>query len=225
METINGLNKQSTRVILSTAFILVLWSLGSSITAAGPWSASVITFLLYTFYWFYAVKFKNQLILRLAIIGTIAGFMELIADYYLVSVINSLVYPAKEAMIWDSPAYMPFAWSNIILQLSFIGVLLAQKFNVLKASIILCIAGGMYIPLYEHLANNAGWWFYHPNTLMVFNAPVYIIISEALISLSLPMLIRLSEHNKIGKSIGLGILEGFWIVVSAMLGWKLVLIM
>jgi len=124
-------------------------------------------------------------------------------------------------MIWSSPAYMPFAWSNVILQLSFIGVLLTKKYNILIASIILCIAGGMYIPLYEHLAKNAGWWWYHTNTTMIFNAPVYVIVCEALISLSLPMLIFYSEHNKIKKTIYLGLLEGIWIFISAIIAFTI----
>ncbi|MEQ9168004.1 MAG: hypothetical protein RLO12_17215, partial [Fulvivirga sp.] len=110
----------------------------------------------------------NPLILRLLIIGTVAGVMELVTDHYLVDIIHSLVYPGNEPMIWSSPAYMPMAWSNVILQLSFIGVMLTEKFKLTKASIILGVAGGMYIPLYEHLANNAGWWWYHPNTVMIF---------------------------------------------------------
>ncbi len=124
-------------------------------------------------------------------------------------------------MIWSSPAYMPFAWSNVILQLSFIGVLLTKKQGLLIASIVLCIAGGMYIPLYEHLAKDAGWWWYNDNTRMLFNAPVYVIVCEALISLSLPVLISYSEHHKLGKTFVLGVIEGIWILLSAIIAFNL----
>lgn len=220
-DSIPGLDKKTTIVILASSGILVGWSLICSLFAAGPITASIITYSLYAFYWFYALYYKNPLIHRLIIFGTIAGILELATDHYLVDTINSLVYPSNELMIWSSPAYMPFAWSNVLLQLSFIGVLITKKQSLIVASIILCIAGGMYIPLYEHLAKNAGWWWYNDNVKMLFNAPVYVILCEALISLSLPILIYYSEHNKLKKTFFLGIIGGIWILVSAILAFTI----
>jgi hypothetical protein len=217
-----GLDKSTTRVVLLSAGILLGWSWVSSVLEAGPISASIITYGLYIFYWIYALQTKNPLIHRLLIFGTIAGILELVTDFYLVDTIDSLVYPGNELMIWDSPAYMPFAWSNVILQLSFIGVLLTSRFGVLWASVMLGIAGGMYIPTYEHLAKDAGWWFYNANTPMLFNAPAYVIICEALISISLPGIVYYSEHQKLGKTFGLGVAEGIWIFISAWLAFALV---
>ena len=216
---IPGLDQNTIRTILISSGVLVLWSAASSILAIGPITASIITYGLYLFYWYYAIVRKNPLILRLVIIGTIAGILELYTDHYLVDTINSLVYPGNEWMIWSSPAYMPFAWSNVILQLSFVGVLLTRRFGIWKASILLCLLGGMYIPLYEHLAKDAGWWWYNNNTKMIFNAPLYVIVCEALISLSLPYLISLSEHKKIVKSVMLGTVEGVWIYIAALIAF------
>jgi hypothetical protein len=217
-----GLDKRTTTLILISAGVLLGWSYLSSKWDAGPVTASIITYGLYAFYWFYALRTKNPLMLRLQVFGTIAGLMELVTDYYLVDVIDSLVYPGGEPMVWSSPAYMPFAWSNVLLQLSFIGVLLTVRFGVFRASIMLAIAGGMYIPTYEHLAKDAGWWLYNLNTPMLFNAPVYVILCEALISLSLPGIVYYSEHNRLKKTISLGVLEGIWIFVSAWLSFRLV---
>ncbi|UXP31522.1 hypothetical protein N6H18_14315 [Reichenbachiella agarivorans] len=220
-EVVEGLDFKTTKYILVSSAVLILWSLGASIIEAGPVTASIITYSLYGFYWYYALSKKNPLILKLVIFGTVAGVMELVTDHYLVEWIDSLVYPSKEWMIWSSPAYMPFAWSNVILQLGFIGVLLTQKTNLWKASIILGIAGGMYIPLYEHLAKDAGWWWYHDNTTMILNAPVYVIICEALISLSLPLVIYYAEHHKPTKAVLLGLAEGVWILISAILAFTI----
>jgi hypothetical protein len=220
--SIPGLDKRTTIVILISSVVLLGWSLWSSVRQSGPFMASIITYGLYIFYWLYTWRTKNPLILRLLIFGTIAGLLELFTDYYLVDIINSLVYPNKEWMIWSSPAYMPFAWSNVLLQLSFVGVLFTSRFGLLRASIMLCIAGGMYIPLYEDLAKNAGWWWYNLNTPMVFDAPIYVVICEALISLSLPGIIYYSEHNKLRKTLLLGVLEGVWIFVSAWLAFNIV---
>jgi hypothetical protein len=221
-ELMPGLDKRTTVTVLTTAAVLLGWSYVSAATAAGPVSASIITYGLYLFYWLYVYKTRNPLILRLAIFGTVAGFLELVTDYYLVDVIHSLVYPGNEPMIWSSPAYMPFAWSNVILQLSFIGVLLTTHFGIFRASIMLGIAGGMYIPTYEHFAKDALWWYYENNTLMLFNAPAYVIICEALISLSLPGIVYYLEHNKVRKTLSLGVLEGIWILISAWLAFEIV---
>jgi hypothetical protein len=219
--SVPGLDKQTTRTILITSGILLGWSAVSSFLKLGPITASIITYGLYAFYWYDAIRTKNPLVQRLILFGTVAGILELYTDHYLVDTINSLVYPGKELMIWNSPAYMPFAWANIIVQLSFIGVLLTQRLGLIKASIILCIAGGMYIPTYEHLAKDAGWWWYNNNTSMIFNAPVYVIVCEALISLSLPGVLYYLEHHKIGKTILLGIAEGIWIFASAWLAYTI----
>ncbi|WP_420316165.1 DUF6989 domain-containing protein [Ekhidna sp.] len=218
---IPGLDKQTTYVILGSSGVLILWSWVSSTIAAGPIAAIIITYGLYIFYWIYGWKTRNPLVLRLVIFGTVAGILELVTDHYLVSTIDSLVYPGNELMVWSSPMYMPFAWSNVLLQLSFVGVLLTQKKGLVIASIILCIAGGMYIPLYEHLAKDAGWWWYQQNVSMIFNAPVYVIVCEALISLSLPIIIYFSEHNKLQHTVYLGIIEGFWILASAYIAFTI----
>jgi hypothetical protein len=217
-----GLDKRTTIVILVTSGILLGWSYISSLIEAGPISASIITYSLYAFYWVYAFKTKNPLVERLMIFGTIAGILELATDHYLVDIINSLVYPGKELMIWSSPAYMPFAWSNVLLQLSFIGVLLTHRYGLIISSIVLCIAGGMYIPTYEHLAKDAAWWWYNFNTPMILNAPLYVIICEALISLSLPGIVYYSDHQKIGRTFFLGFAEGIWILISAWLAFTIV---
>lgn len=216
-----GLDKTTTRIILLTAGVLLVWSFGSSLLHAGPVSASIITYGLYAFYWWYAISRKNPLIIRLLILGTIAGILELFTDHYLVEGIQSLVYPAKEAMIWSSPLYMPFAWSNVLLQLGFIGVLLTHRYGLPIATVVLGIAGGMYIPAYEHLAKDAGWWWYNANTTMALNAPVYVIVCEALISFSLPAVLYYSAHHDFRRTAVAGVLLGGWIYASAVIAYLL----
>ena len=220
--SIPGLNKRTTVVILITIFALLLWSKLSAIFAWGPVSASVITYGLYAFYLAYAFYSDNPLLVRLTIFGTIAGVLELVTDYYLVDVIDSLVYPGTETMIWSSPLYMPFAWSNVLLQLSFLGMMLTSRYGLVRASIFLCIAGGLYIPTYEHFAKEAGWWFYNSNTPMLFNAPIYVIIAEALISISLPGIIYYSEHKRIRRTFLLGFIEGCWIFIGTWLAYAII---
>lgn len=213
------MNKNLTRVILITQSILVIWSAVSSYTEAGPLYASIVTYGLFGFYVLYALIRKEATLLKLVLFGTMAGILELYTDHYLVDSINSLVYPGKEAMIWSSPAYMPFAWANVLIQLGYYGLLLSEWKGWPVASVILGLAGGMYIPLYEHLAKDAGWWWYNLNTPMVLNAPVYVIICEALISLSLPFLLSRTIEKSTFSSIIYGLICGVWIYLSAVLAF------
>jgi len=57
--SIPGLDKTTTRIILITAAILLGWSFLSSVMALGPVTASIISYGLYAFYWIYAIKTKN----------------------------------------------------------------------------------------------------------------------------------------------------------------------
>lgn len=215
----NGINKNTTIFIVITQAILMTWSVCSSILASGPWSASVITYSLFAVYVIYASVTRNPTIIRLVIFGAIAGSIELFADHYLVDTINSLVYPNNEAMIWSSPAYMPLAWANVLIQLGYYGLFLSQWKGETIASIVLGLAGAMYIPLYEHLAKDAGWWWYHNNTPMVFNAPLYVIVCEGLISLSLPLLVGISSKKTLGITTVIGVAGGIWIYLSAVLSY------
>ncbi|MEQ8471128.1 MAG: hypothetical protein RIC35_08080 [Marinoscillum sp.] len=214
-------SKKLTWFIVTTQAILMTWSIGSSILNSGPASAAIISYVLFTAYVLYAIITRDSLMTRLVIFGIIAGILELVTDHYLVETINNLVYPGNEMMIWSSPAYMPFAWANVIIQLGYYGILLSNWKNWGVASIILGIGGGMYIPLYEHLAKDAGWWWYHQNVAMVFNAPVYVIICEGLISLSLPFLLVRSSNKSLITTAIYGIICGVWIYLSALIAFKI----
>ncbi len=215
-----GINKNLTWFIIITQGLLVTWSIGSSILESGPASAAIITYVLFAAYILYAIITRNRIAIRLVSFGLIAGLLELITDHYLVDTIDSLVYPGNEAMIWSSPAYMPFAWANVIIQLSYYGILLSRWKGIAISSVTMALAGAMYIPLYEHLAKDAGWWWYKLNVTMIFNAPLYVIVCEGLISLSLPVLIYYSIKKKYYWTLLLAILEGTWIYVSALLAYS-----
>ena len=214
-------NKKLTWFIVITQAVLMTWSIGSSILESGPLSAAIISYGLFGIYILYAVITRDSTLSRLILFGLAAGMIELFTDHYLVDTINSLVYPGKEAMIWSSPAYMPFAWANVLIQLGYYGLLLSKWKGWPMAAIILGLAGAMYIPLYEHLAKDAGWWWYHPNAPMIFNAPVYVIICEGLISLSLPLLLTRSSNKGAISATVLGIICGLWIYLSALIAYWL----
>lgn len=216
-----GFNKQTTQVVDITQAILMLWTLGSSILHAGSISAGIITYILYAVYLGYAIKTKNSLILKLIIFGTTCGILELFADHYAVVTLNSLVYPYDEPMFWTSPLYMPFAWSNVLVQMGYLSLRLIKWKGLLKATGIIAVSGGVYVFFYESMAKSAGWWYYH-NASMLFNTPYYISLAEVLLFITLPATVYLMTKKNMFWSGLLGAAAGLWILVAAIIAYALV---
>src|SRR5262245_6362659 len=74
--------------------------------------------------------------------GLIAGAIELLADYFLIHWVNNgrLVYPPGDAILLDSPLWMPFAWTCVVTELGYITLRLAR---IGKRPWIGAIAGGL----------------------------------------------------------------------------------
>lgn len=218
--TIQGVSRSLTIFVVTSQAIMMAWTIACSLLHTGPLTAAVITYLCYATYVIYSFRSGNQLFIKLLIFGTVAGFMELFADHYSISTINALIYPGNEAMLWTSPLYMPFAWANVLVQLGYYSLLLVRWRGILKASLVMAILGGLYIPFYEHFADEAGWWHY-VNVSKVFSAPYYIIICEALISLTLPFCVYLASKKDYKWDVALGVAEGLWILGSAVLAYTI----
>lgn len=117
---------------------------------------------------------------RLVGIGTIAGFVELLGDYFLVHIAGTLVYPTGYPNLLSSPAYMPFAWAILITFMGYLGIRLNDEIGgtaaYLGPSAIALIAESGF----ESLASSGGGWVYtHAPLGWVGHAPLFILIAEA----------------------------------------------
>ncbi|MEO1369624.1 MAG: hypothetical protein AAFX50_20790, partial [Acidobacteriota bacterium] len=151
--------------------------------------------------------------------GLAAGFTELIADWWLVHKTQSLVYPQAELV--ESPFYMPFAWTLIMAQMLGIAHWLRSRYSVATAMLITALICGVNIPIYEHLAKDAGWWYY-TNTPLFFSAPYYIILGEALIGIPLVICAAGLGEANYKRSVLYGVLCGLSILGAYMIAWWLV---
>lgn len=220
LNQIEGINKQTTWFVLITQTIMMGWSILASIYHLGSNQAFILTIGGFIVYLGYGLITKNELFNKILLFGLIAGILELLADRYSVVTIGALVYPSGETMLLNSPAYMPFSWAVALTQLGYYSLLLIRWKGMNLATWVMMLSGGMYIPLYEHLAKGADWWYYR-DVSMIFNAPYYIIICEALVSLTLPMAMYYVAIRKKWFALILGAIVGFWILVSAMLAYKI----
>lgn len=209
------------RFILVAIGLVVGSNLLGALTQAGPRFAFVSTAFTYIVMVTWTSWKRDPVLARWLLLGTVAGFIEIFTDAWLVHYTSSLVYPQGEPMIWDSPIYMPFAWALVLSQLGVLGGWLLKRMAMWKASLAIALAGGSMIPLYEHLAYQARYWWY-VDTPMIWHAPLYIIVSEFLLSLPLVWMYRASLQRSLGFSALLGVVAGLWMIPSVIIAWKLV---
>lgn len=215
-----ALTKSSHTFIFITQGLMMAFAATASYWQWGTRSAFIITVGSYLVYQAYALITRNEILIKLLLFGLIAGFLELLADHYSVSTIGKLIYPSGEAMLWTSPAYMPLSWAITVTQLGYMGLLLIRSKGLLVATVVLALSGGLYIPFFEHMAKAAGWWYY-VDTSMLYNAPYYIIICEALVGATLPFAALWTVQRKLPLAVLSGLVVGLWIWAAAVIAYAI----
>jgi uncharacterized membrane protein YuzA (DUF378 family) len=203
---------------LSFAFDLVAawFSLGWTAAAA---STGVLLGIIGV----YLARTRDPIVGRLLAFGLMVGFGELPADHFGVVTTQTLVYPPGPPLIWDSPFYMPFAWSIIFVQLGFVAWWLGRRWGLRETCVALAIFGGINIPIYEFLAKYADYWFYKDTPMLLGVTPYYVILAESLLSLALPLVVApISERTRVGLLIALAAAESLWIFVAGWIAFSLV---
>lgn len=218
--TLSKAEKLRDIVVFSTMGLAV----GVLVLCAFVWpgweGAFIWGFLFFAVYSIYAWIAKDRLMWRFIIFSLIAGFVELIADWWLVVHTKTLIYPAGEPMIWESPAYMPFAWAVVLVQIGYIGYIIHQRSNLKIATIAVGVLGCIVIPFYEYLAINAGWWSY-VNAPLWGIVPKYIYIAEGLLMLTIPDLFDRSDKASPVKLTILGIVQGLVMWVACIIAFEI----
>jgi len=209
------------RFILVAMGLVVASNVTGALTHAGPMFALASTLFTLAVMLGWTAWRRDPVMARWLLLGLVAGWLETLTDAWLVRYTGSLLYPPDEPMVLDSPLYMPFAWTLVLSQLGVLGGWLAQRMSLAKATLLTAALGGSMIPLYEHLAHHAGYWSY-TNTPMVWHAPLYIIVSEFLLSLPLVWMYGAALRRPWAYSAWLGVVAGLWMIPSVIVAWWLV---
>lgn len=207
--------------VVGTMVLVLVANTAASVARWGPASAAVITGAVGLLLWGWALMRRDARLIGWLVLGYAAGVTELLADWWLVNRTGSLIYPAGEPMIVVSPLYMPFAWGNILAQLGYLVHAIRGRFGLLAATLLGGLIAGVNIPLYEHLAKGAGWWFYR-ETPMLFSAPYYIIVGELMLGLPMAAFDRWMDRLRWPSAVPVGVLEGLGILVAYGIAWWLV---
>lgn len=213
-------DRRRIRFVGFTLVLVVVWNFTSSLLGAGWIAASVITGIILLLYAGYAWRYRDVLLCRCLAFGLAAGWVELLADCWLVQNTGTLVYIKGGPFVMCSPLYMPFAWANVLTYFSCLSYWCLKQWGVTLTSLIVALLGAVNIPLYEHWAKGADWWFYQ-HTPMLGHTPIYIIMGEFLIVLALPLMLCWVEKSPWSWIIVLGSLQGLWIWVGYALAFQL----
>ncbi|HAA23938.1 MAG TPA: hypothetical protein DCP28_36105 [Cytophagales bacterium] len=211
-----GLDKKTIRFIDASQAFMILYTIAVAYLGAGAISASTLTLIVFPSYLLYTLITRNPLMQRLMVFGFVLGVVELIADHFAVVTADSLRYYADEEpmMVWTSPLYMPFAWTEVALQVALLGIRFTQRWGLAVASVVLALAGGAYVFFYENLAKSAGWWHYE-NVAMLWNTPYFISGAETLLFFVLPAVMLLIYKQPLWKAALWGAICSLWIWVTA----------
>jgi hypothetical protein len=158
---------------------------------------------------------------RLMMVGLVAGICELFTDASGQHIVHSLIYPARELIIWTSPIYMPLSWLVTLTYLGYISWRLRALLGW-RIAIILCgLLGAIDIPFFEEISYYGGWWRYVPTHLMLGHTPAYVVLFEGLVVAALPLLFDRLERRSWIETVVLGVVIGIWMAISALTAWLL----
>lgn len=207
-----------TRFLTLTLLALLLFRGMAHYRQLGWEFAAAMAFGLTLLLLAYSLIYQAYFLLRLTGFGLVSGFTELAADCWLVNDTQTLIYAPQEYFIFCSPVYMPFAWAMVLVNIGGLSYYLLHHESRIKAILLTGLLGATVIPLFEHFAKGAGWWWY-VNAPMIWDVPFYIILGEGLICLFLGILFNAIAKHKWYWLVLLGIAHGLYIWLSYYVGF------
>ena len=207
-------------VALSVGTVLVLrdrtWSDGKTALALNLLSIGV-------FAW-HILLHRDKAMARLLLFGLGLGVAELAADALCVRFTRTLDYSvAHSPMLGLSPFWMPTAWMVVAAQIGYLGRRLIARLGMGWGMASTALLGAVNIPFYEEMAYHAHWWQYQ-NCRRLGHTPLYIIVAELVIGLTLgPLAIRAMHVDATWKiAAQAGLVGGLSTIWGGLIGYGLV---
>jgi len=213
------------RTVLATAALSILtvlvlrdrpWSDGRTALALN--GVSIALFLAHVAY------YRDAVLARLLLFGLGLGVVELAADALCIRYTRTLDYSvAHSPLLGLSPFWMPTAWMVVSAQIGFLGRGLMRRFGTISGVALTALLGAVNIPFYEEMAYHAHWWRYG-NCRMLGHTPLYIIVAELLIGLTLgPLAAWAMRAGATWRdAAGAGLIGGLGTIWGGLIGYGLV---
>ena len=219
------LEQKRLRTVLITVALSVI---AVSLLRDQPWSdgrtALALNCVSIGIFLWHIGRYKDRAIARLLLFGLGLGVVELAADALCVRFTHTLDYSvARSPMLGLSPFWMPTAWMIVAAQIGYLGRRLIGKFGTGIGMALTAALGAVNIPFYEEMAFHAHWWRYQ-NCRMVGHTPVYIIIAELVIGLTLgPLALRAMHIGATWRTaLFAGVIGGLSTIWGGLVGYGLV---
>ena len=177
-------------VRLRTVMVTVALSVGTALLLRDkPWSdghtALALNLVCIALFLVHIAYYRDRVLARLLLFGLALGLVELVADALCIRYTHTLDYSATHSpMLGLSPFWMPTAWMIVAAQIGYLGHRLIVNLGTARGMALTALLGAVNIPFYEEMAYHAHWWRYQ-NCRLLGHTPLYIIVAELLIGLTL----------------------------------------
>ena len=212
-----GTDRVTTRFVLFSQLCMVAGCMAIVWLEAGQTSVYLITVASFISAVLYALKGKSLLFRKLLLFGIVAGLLELFADHFLVNTAGALLYPEGYKLL-SAPLYMPLLWAVVLTQQAYLSLLCVNRMGLLKATVLMGLLGSFYISFFQYTALTAGWWYFQSNAGL-WGIPYYIMLFQALVMGSLPLLVNWLQRQELRKALTAGVMKGVWLGVAAVVAY------
>lgn len=199
------------------AWVCARWD--SSDGRSAFWSDGVNLLLFGAYAWLASDRALGRLLLAAVVLGAV----ELLADFLCVRCTGTLDYSvARSTLVLASPWWMPLSWAVVAVQIGIVADAAVRRFGALRGTALGGLLSTVLIPAYEELAYGARWWRYQ-HCLCIGHTPVYIVLAEAIIGVSLTALgCGAMRRCTLRGACGLGLAAGLMTILGGTVGWGLV---
>jgi hypothetical protein len=223
--TENKLEAARLRTVLVTVAlsIVTVLSLRDRVWSDGR-TALALNMVSIGFFLWHIFLYRDKAMARLLLFGFGLGVAELAADALCVRFTRTLDYSvAHSPMLGLSPFWMPTAWMIVAAQIGYLGRRLIAAFGMKRGMAATALLGAVNIPFYEEMAYHAHWWQYQ-NCRLLGHTPLYIIVAEMVIGLTLgPLAIRAMHADATWKVAAFaGLIGGLSTIWGGLIGYGLV---
>ncbi len=164
---------------------------------------------------------RDGILGRLFLMGVVAAAVELLLSDPTFVRRHVLVYEPGGPFVVDSPLYMPMSWIFLIVQIGALSRWAIEKWGLLRAMLLMGILGGANGPMYEYLAQYSQLWYYQ-NCWMARGVPIFVIVSEVLIGVTLPLAVLRLPRLTMAATVVVGLLIGLWTWVTGLVTFAFV---
>jgi hypothetical protein len=214
------LDQKRWTLVIGATFVAIVWNVAAWKLGWGWPAVAILTFALIGIFCFLAWRWHDPILSRLLLFGVPVGISTLPCDAWAMVRVDTLCYPHSAPWIWDSAFYMPFAYIPMMAMLGWMGCWALEKWGLLVASVLCFVLGSVNIPLWEYLAQHAGYWLWGGCSRGILDVPLWVIASEGALTATLPLFLKGFLNRSAGVVIALGFAEGLWIWVSSHVAWN-----